>query len=270
MNAKPETKAQQVIEALREQIKGMAVGDRLPTRAALSHALEVAPSTVQKALAELQQEGLISTGRGSRAVVADRQVLPARESLDGFLEQALGEDELRLDYFGFTAETLAKVLVPRLQEAEERGTMPDRIRLRLLLPTSGVKLALPYALADRDDPRPRERFHAILRTQVAALDAKLDELRVRRPAAKLSLEVAYIPLTPTHKFYLINERAWHGLYIPIQATVLLPTDSGGSEGIPILDVVGMDAPLVTYDYGIAREWFDAYWSGPADHPTLGP
>jgi DNA-binding transcriptional regulator YhcF (GntR family) len=270
MNAEPETATQRIAAALREQIRGMRVGQRLPSRAALARDFGVAPSTVQKALAELQQEGLIETGRGARAVVADQQGLPAREILDGLLETALLEPELRIDYFGFTAETLAKVLVPILREAEERAAVPDVVRLRLLLPSAEAKLALPYAMADRDDPRPRERFHAILRTQIAALGTQFDELRVRRPAARLSLDVRYIPLTPTHKFYLINDReAWQGLYKVISATVPLPTPGGGSEDALIRDVVGMNAPLVSYDYEIAREWFDSYWSGPALDRTLG-
>jgi DNA-binding transcriptional regulator YhcF (GntR family) len=269
MNAEPETATQRIAAALREQIKGMRVGQRLPSRAAVARDLGAAPSTVQKALAELQQEGLIETGRGARAVVADQQGLPAREILDGLLDAALAEDTLRIDYFGFTAETLAKVLVPKLREAEERATVPARVRLRLLLPSAGAKLALPYAIADRDDPRPRERFQAILRTQLAALITQLDELKVRRPAARLSLDVRYIPLTPTHKFYLINDReAWQGLYKVILATVPLLTP-GGSEDVRIRDVVGMNAPLVPFDYEIAREWFDSYWSGPAHDRTLG-
>lgn len=270
MNAEPETATQRIAAALREQIKGMRVGQRLLSRAALARELGAAPSTVQKALAELQREGLIETGRGARAVVADQQGLPARAILDRLLETALAEPELRVDYFGFTAETLAKVLVPRLREAEEQASLPDLVHLRLLLPSAEAKLALPYSLADRNDARPRERFHAILRTQIAALGAQLAELTVRRPAARLTLEVRYIALTPTHKFYLINDReAWQGLYKVIPATVPLPTRTGGSENVRIRDVVGMSAPLEPHDYEIAREWFDSYWSGPAADSTLG-
>ena len=55
----PRSKAAQVADTLREDIKGMKPGDRLPTQRELVDRFGFASQTIQNGLAQLRSEGLI-------------------------------------------------------------------------------------------------------------------------------------------------------------------------------------------------------------------
>jgi hypothetical protein len=249
----------------------MQPGERLPSRAALSREFEVAPSTMQKVLRELQEEGLIEGGRGARPVVAaisaESRRGPAIDVLDEILDGVLGESEVAIDYFGFTAETLALSLAPKLDRLRAlAGAQPPReIRLRLLLPDPNAKLAVPYVVGNPDDPAPRERQAEITRNQVRSLQLTLETLRINEPEGVFTVEIKVVPLTPVMKLYIVNGRlALQGLYEFRDRVVPL----GDGELTRIQDVFGLEAPLHEIPVATARAWFESVWSGRARAYTL--
>lgn len=62
----PDWPYQQVAAKIRERIRTGQYGPRLPSYMSIAHELEVAPMTVQRAIRELVDEGLVETrpGRG--------------------------------------------------------------------------------------------------------------------------------------------------------------------------------------------------------------
>ncbi|WP_042412583.1 GntR family transcriptional regulator [Streptacidiphilus anmyonensis] len=266
MGAEPETATERVVAALRDQIKAMRPGERLPSRGVMAHQYDVAPSTVQRALRELLAEGLITGGRGAPPVVADAAGEPqssqAIDVLDDILDRVLAESEVAIDYFGFTAETLALSLAPKLDRLRALGgaSPPREIRLRLLLPDPTAKLAVPYAVADPDDPAPRMRQAEITRHQVRSLQLTLETLAIDEPEGVFTVDIKAVPLTPVMKLYIVNRRlALQGLYEFLDRDVPL----GDGEPTKIQDVFGLEAPLFEIPVATAERWFESVWSGRA-------
>jgi DNA-binding transcriptional regulator YhcF (GntR family) len=271
LNAKPGTKAQQVTEALRAEIKAMQPGERLPSRDALAREHGVAHSTVQKALRELTEEGLIKGGRGVPPVVAgvieEAPPTQAIDVLDELLDRVLAQPEVTIDYSGFTAETLALILAPKLSRLRVPGAKPPgQIRLRLLLPDTDAKLAYPSLVENPDDPAPLRRQARITATQVQTLELAMGTLALDHPDGQFTVEVRKVPLTPQVKLYILNgEEARLGLYVVELQEVPLP----GLDKTHIRDILGLTAPLVPHPVENAIAWFESYWSGRTRAYTLG-
>lgn len=64
---------QQVAAIIRDRIRAGTIGPRLPSYMDLAHELDVAPMTVQRAIRQLVDEGLVVTrpGRGTFVVTAE-------------------------------------------------------------------------------------------------------------------------------------------------------------------------------------------------------
>ena len=123
----------QVANALRAAIltKVFKAGDKLPSRAELAKKYEVAPMTVQNALRELRDEGLIVSRQGSGVFVRERTERPV--GLRPHVERAFEADRVTIDFAGFSGETLHGIVQEPL----------DKIRIGRLTP--------------RVDPRPDPR-----------------------------------------------------------------------------------------------------------------
>ncbi|WP_052442776.1 GntR family transcriptional regulator [Streptacidiphilus neutrinimicus] len=273
MNAESdaETATERVVATLRNRIRAMRPGERLPSRGAMAREYDVAPSTVQKALRELLGEGLITGGRGAPPVVVgaggESQPAQAIDVLDDILDRVLTESRVTVDYFGFTAETLALSLAPKLDRLRAlAGASPPReIRLRLLLPDPTAKLAVPYVVGDPDDPAPRLRQAEITRHQVRSLQSTLETLGIDEPEGVFTVDIKVVPLTPVMKLYIVNGRlALQGLYEFLDRDV--PLRDG--ELTKIQDVFGLEAPLFEIPVVTARAWFESVWSGRARPYTL--
>jgi DNA-binding LacI/PurR family transcriptional regulator len=66
-------KRQQIADGLREMVLALSPGDRLPSLSELERHFQVAKSTVQLAVADLREEGLIYRRQGSGTFVAERR-----------------------------------------------------------------------------------------------------------------------------------------------------------------------------------------------------
>ena len=65
---------QEVKETIRKTVLGMKVGGRVPSRNFLSRKYEVARNTIDKAIAELEEEGYLYSVKGSGTYVSGRSV----------------------------------------------------------------------------------------------------------------------------------------------------------------------------------------------------
>jgi DNA-binding transcriptional ArsR family regulator len=250
-------------------------GASLPSQGELAEQFGVSRDTVQKALKVLQEEGLVDSIRGSGTFVAgavpdvdadEDELEPAILALSPHLEQALQAPHVTIDFFGLTAETLAKELTPKLVRLWLPGsTPPDSLRIRLLLPEL-AHLAVPRAVDHAEDPRPLDRLRGIASRSIDALTQAVEELRSRQIVPDASLEILTVPaMTPQVKLYVINEDlALRGWYKVHRIPVLVPMQSGsGMEELEIYDFFGLEAPMVVQRPNAAGEtrlWFDSLWS----------
>ncbi|MEY9841862.1 GntR family transcriptional regulator [Streptacidiphilus sp. EB103A] len=281
MNDSPKTEVRRVADAVRYWCGRLGGGASLPSQGELAEQFSVSRDTVQKALKVLQEEGLVQSIRGSGTFVAgavpdvdadEDELEPAILALSPHLEQALQAPHVTIDFFGFTAETLAKELTPKLVRLWLPGsTPPDSLHIRLLLPELD-RLAVPRAVDDPEDPRPLDRLRGIASRSIDALTQAVEELRSRQIVLDASLEIRTVPaMTPQVKLYVINEDlALRGWYKVHRIRVLVPMQSGsGMEELEIYDFMGLDANVVVQRPNAVAEsrvWFDSLWDTIALRP----
>lgn len=252
----------------------------LPSQRDLAEEFGVSRDTVQRVLRELAGEGWIESrqGSGSRVVRASgpqpSQPRPPRArpefvTIGSLLGAAFEEPEVTLDVYTLTSESLSAHM--RLQAERIAGGQitPERITLRMLLPSESLVLPYPQVMGDRDDTRLRGRLHDITREHTAALTRLFRDLETENLVRSVSLETRRVPLAPTFKLYLLNGvEALHAPYQVIERQIGL---EDGTE-VTALDVLGLGATLThhvkdaddpnhggTVFVDSMQEWFDSVW-----------
>ncbi|WP_406132250.1 hypothetical protein [Streptomyces sp. NBC_00989] len=164
-------------------------------------------------------------------------------------------------------------VTPRTDAQAERirakDIAPQRIALRVLLPTESMTLPYPRAKDDKDDPRLQDRLHRITKRHTESLCDVLVALRAENLVLSVELEIRHTPLTPTFKLYVLNgAEVLHGAYTVIERAVVL--DNG--DKITALDVLGLGATLTHHvkDGDPAspgsvfveamKTWFESVWT----------
>lgn len=263
-------------------------GSRLPPQRQLAEDFGVSRDTIQRVLDELNTEGWIESrpGSGSRVrvtlpihVAAQSKVPPGRIALGPFIARAFAQPVVELDVFTFTSESLDTHI--RVQaEAIRNGQIPapERIALRILLPSDTVELPYPRARASRGlsaaevkelDRILQARTREIIRRHTSSLRNALRNLKTDGLVPDVVVPVREVPLVPTHKLYL--RRGVEGLLGPykiIERTVLMDDDTE----IDAWDVLGLGSTLIrlVHDDGDPnatgsvfmqswQEWFDSCW-----------
>ena len=289
MNAEHQSAVQRVADALRLDIKQLQPNARLPSQHLLTQRFSVSRDTVQRALRELHAEGLIVSTPGSGSYVAegsgqggqdgrDRRdgdvgdeeegpLEPAIIALEPYLDAALREPRVTIDFFGFTCETLTTLLKPRLDKLRGgAGFRPDALTIRVLVPALDTRLALPRSVSDPDDTRPLERLRVITADSIRVLETAVTDFRVRGLIPEAELQVRAVPMTPQVKLYIINRTvALRGWYEVTRHPVELPAPNGDGavEEVDIYDLMGLDASLIPQrasSTAEAQSWFDSVWS----------
>ena len=274
MNTEPQSAVQRVADSLRAIVKQLQPGARLPSQAKLTQQFDVSRDTVQRAQQLLLDEGLITTTAGSGAFVAQEpdedeeggELESSIVTLDRCLETALKEGEVTIDFFGFTCETLATLLKPRLDKMRRLGAFrPSSLKVRVIVPSMDANLALPRNVSDPDDLRPLERLRKIISRYISALDDSITEFRLQGIIPDAQLEVRAVGMTPQVKLYIINrDVALRGWYLMRKELVQLPLEdgSGGTEAVWIQDLRGLEAQLIPQRPAstvAAQEWFNSTW-----------
>lgn len=114
---------QQLVEILTQQIVSgqLAAGDKVPAVRELAAQAGVNPNTMQRALADMEREGLMYTNRTSgRYVTEDKEMIQKiREQIasDRIAEFLAGMSQL-----GFSEQEVYRLLEKRQGEGNENGT----------------------------------------------------------------------------------------------------------------------------------------------------
>ncbi|MFC9454431.1 GntR family transcriptional regulator [Streptomyces sp. NPDC056983] len=254
------------------------VGSLIPPQRELADRFHVSRDTVQRALKELAGEGWIESRQGSGSRVLKNQRIQSytakashegRVSLGPLIGEAFAQPEVTLDVYTLTSESLDTHIRVQAERIRSGEIAPEKVEIRILLPSEYLKLPYPQVKDDPDDLRLRERLLGIARRHTASIRRELRQLRAEGLVPVAEFQVRHVPLTPAFKLYLLNGgEALHGPYEVIERPIVL--DSG--EEILALDVLGLGATLTHY----VRDgdpnsrgsvfvesmgaWFDSVWN----------
>ncbi len=272
----PRPPYQQVANSLRAAIltRKFTPGEKLPSQSDLAAHYGVARMTVQQALRLLREEGLILSRTGSGVFVRERTERPV--GLRPHVESAFEEDQVRIDFCGYTAETLHGVLQEPLDKIRAGRLRPESIHIRMLLVNLDEPTALPSRAGQQpgDDPSLRGRMAKIAERHSTAVTDSVTELRELGLVQNATAETRVQAAAPMFKLYLVNGHdLFFGFYPVQQRTVRV-----NGEEIPAFDPMGKDAVLfhhaadgdpdsVDSQYvAEATRWFDSVWSTIAQVP----
>ncbi len=259
----------QVAAALRAAILTRKVepGERLPSQAELAQRYGVARMTIQQALRVLKDEGLVSSRQGSGMFVRERTARPV--GLRPHIEKAFEAEHVRIDFSGYTAETLHGIISEPLDRVREGRLSPRSITIRLLLSDMDQPLAIPVG-ADNDPQTGgpvRDRMAEISRRHAGGITASVQELEDLGLVQRASVETRVHGSAPLFKAYVINEAdVFFGYYPVVRHDVKI-----GGKRTPIFDPMGKDAVLFQHtDDGDpestgsqfvaqTRTWFTSIW-----------
>ncbi len=225
-----------------------------------------ARATIQRALRDLEDEGLVVSRKGSGVFVRNRTERPA--GLRPYVEQAFASRNVTIDFAGFSSETLHGALQEPLDKIRVGRLTPSSIRIRILVPDMAVPQAAPVRRDDcSDDPRLRARMHDIMVGYTRSISDAISELSHLGLVQESTVDVRVHSGTQFFKLYVINnEDAFFGYY-PIRPNKVVAQ----GEAIDIYDLVGKDTILFHYSLNDgdsssgaqqveqARMWFDSVW-----------
>lgn len=265
----PRPPYQQVANAVRAAIltRKFQPGDRLPSQAELAARYGVARMTVQQSLRILRDEGLIVSRQGSGVFVRERTEKPV--GLRPHIEAAFEKPDVRIDFAGYTGETLHGVLQEPLDKIRLGRLTPQSVRIRMLLADTSNPLALPSRAGDNpgDDASVRERMAKTTERHALAITDSIQELSDLELVPKASAEVRVHSAAPLFKIYRINEQdLFFGFYPVAEHSVLI-----NKKRVPIFDPMGKDTVLFHHVAEVdpdsigsqylseAGTWFDSVW-----------
>jgi DNA-binding Lrp family transcriptional regulator len=262
-------------------------GYNLPPQRALAEEFGVSRDTIQRVLEELKTEGWIESRRGSGSkvrvtlpihVTTQPKVRPRRIALGPFVDRVFSQPAVELDVFTFTSESLDTHM--RLQAEKIRNGQiraPERIMLRILLPSEEVELPYPRARVGKEsaadvaelDRILQARTREIIRRHTSSLRNALRNLKTDGLVPDVEVLVREVPLVPTHKLYL--RRGVEGLIGPyklVERRILMDDDTE----IDAWDVLGLGSTLMRLANDESdpnavgsvfmqswQDWFDSCW-----------
>lgn len=184
------------------------------------------------------------------------------------VEQAFMREQVRIDFAGFSGETLHSAVQEPLDKIRIGTLKPRSIEMRLLLLDTSEPLPLPCLAEDlSDDPDFRARAQRIVAWHTQAIVDTLEELDDLGLVDNVSVQVRVHHCPPSFKLFILNdEEALFGFYPITRHTVLID-----DRPRTIFDLMGKDAVLFRYRHddppGMsaayiqqARAWFDSMWS----------
>jgi hypothetical protein len=223
--------------------------------------------TVQQSLRLLRDEGLIVSRQGSGVFVRERTEHPV--GLRPHVEAAFTQPDVRIDFSGYTAETLHGIISEPLDKIRHGHLRPTSIRLRLLLSDMSQPIALPSRAGDKpgDDPGVRERMQRLVERHALSIVESVGELADLGLVEKAEARVKVHGSAPLFKVYLLNEHdLFFGSYPVVEHTVTIDR-----KRVPVFDPMGKDAilfhhiaeadPEATGSLYVSEtaKWFDSVW-----------
>lgn len=265
---------QEIADVLRERIRTgeLKAGDRLPTQAELADEFGVERGTVRLALRELQEGGLLSNvSKGSPPRIAE--VTPTRNGpqptmvgLAPRLAEAFSVPQVRIDAVCLTAETLTLGLGEPLRQIHDGRIRPERVDVRILLPSRKINLAFPVSVDGHGDDDPvHKRWLEQRNAQGQVLRHNLHSLR---SSHGIDVHVTFraLPFTPPVKLYLLNGSEALMAYYTIMRREEATLDDGVLD---MYDALGSASLLFSFEKRAggrdtafvdeSQKWFDALW-----------
>ncbi|WAU78368.1 winged helix-turn-helix domain-containing protein (plasmid) [Streptomyces sp. Qhu-G9] len=271
--------SQYVLTELRARLlaKAYPFNSNLPTQRDLAEDLGVSRATVQKALGQLVEEGWIESRQGSGSRVIRKA--PAASATGGisrmrtaelgwFVEQALQQNEVQLDVYCLTSESLdihLRLQAERILTGATQG--PGKIKLRIMLPTEDLLLPFPRNDGDPGDARVVQRLRKISARCLSSVEDTLQNLRANGSVRDIGFRVKYVPVAPMFKSYLLNGRElFLSMYTVEKRRIPL-----GDEEVDALDVLSVGAAGTYFSKNDEADdaesawvekqqtWFNSHW-----------
>ncbi|MFF3845960.1 GntR family transcriptional regulator [Streptomyces sp. NPDC002328] len=273
---------QEIADVLRERIRvgDLRAGDRLPTQAELAHEFDVERGTVRQALRVLQDGGLLTNvSKGSPPRVAEpppsarEEPQPTMVALAPRLTEAFSAAHVRIDAACLTSESLIPALGEPLRLIHGGSVRPEKIDVRILLPSRDIDLAFPVPVEGRGEDDPvHHRWLAMRNAQGQVLRHNL--LTLRTHGIDVNVTFRALPFTPPVKLYLLNGREALMAYYMVERREE-PTDTGTLD---MYDVLGTESLLFSFEKSAgqrdatfveeSQKWFDALWETITSDLTL--
>lgn len=246
--------------------KRLTPGERLPSHSKLTELYGFARATIQRALRDLEDEGLVVSRKGSGVYVRNRTERPA--GLRPYVEQAFTNQNVSIDFAGFSSETLHAALQDPIDKIRVGRLTPTSINIRILVPDMEEKQAAPVRKSDgKDDSRLRMRMHDLMVGFTRGITNQVHELSLLGLVPETKVSVRVHSGTQFFKIYVINQEDVFFGYYPIRPNKVVVQ----GEAIEIFDLIGPDATLFHYSINEgassdgaqqvdqARMWFDSLW-----------
>ncbi|MEU9139172.1 winged helix-turn-helix domain-containing protein [Streptomyces sp. NPDC048404] len=265
---------QEIADVLRERIRTgeLKAGDRLPTQAELADEFGVERGTVRLALRELQEGGLLSNvSKGSPPRIAE--VTPTRNGpqptmvgLAPRITEAFSVPHVRIDAACLTAETLMVALGEPVRQIHDGRIRPERIDVRILLPSREINLAFPVSVDDQGDDDPvHRRWLEQRNAQGHVLRHNLQSLRFSH-GIDVHVTFRALPFTPPVKLYLLNGSEALMAYYTITRREEAISDD---KKLDMYDAIGSASLLFSFEKRAggrdtafvdeSQKWFNALW-----------
>ncbi|MEU0677322.1 GntR family transcriptional regulator [Streptomyces sp. NPDC006172] len=273
---------QEIADVLRERIRvgDLKAGERLPTQAELAHEFDVERGAVRQALRALQDDGLLTdVSKGSPPRIAQPPA-PAREepqptmvALAPRLTEAFSAPHVRIDAACLTSESLIPALGEPLRLIHGGSIRPERIDVRILLPSRDINLAFPVPVDGRSDDDPvHQRWLAMRNAQGHVLRHNL--LTLRTHGVDVNVTFRALPFTPPVKLYLLNGSEALMAYYMVERR----EESTDAGMLDMYDVLGTESLLFSFKKAAgqrdaafveeSQKWFDALWETITSDLTL--
>ncbi|MEC4015684.1 winged helix-turn-helix domain-containing protein [Streptomyces sp. H27-D2] len=276
-----------VARALRDRIRAgtLQPGDRLPTQQELASEFSVPRGAVRAALKVLRSERLLTDmTKGSPATIARP---PAAEPGAGFRPQtamaalaprilaAFAARHVEIDAYCLTAATLTLALGKPLEDIHAGRILPERITIRLLMPSSETDLAFPKPVDDGDDDRPHRRWLAQRNAQARVLRDNLLRLRGSH-GIEIDITLRAVSLNPTVELYLLNNSEALFAFYPVKKHA----EEFEQDSVEMYDTLGMQSVLFALSQDSPELWhatfveqallyFNSHWENITSELKLG-
>jgi DNA-binding transcriptional regulator YhcF (GntR family) len=243
---------------------------QLPSIPDLSRHFGLARATVQKAVDLLKAEGLVVGRQGKGLFVRQRTERPV--GLRPHVEQLFTSPEVRIDFAGFSGETLHGVIQEPLDKIRAGQLDAKNVTIRVLVPDMSRPIGLPSLVPNGEDSVDvRERMGRIVQRSAQVIVDSVCELAALGLLDSGVAEVRTAHIAPLFKLFILNGvETFFGFYPVVKHTVAVkgkPTD--------IFDPMGKDATLFHFAatddpdsvdsryVEQAQTWFDTVWNSVA-------
>lgn len=266
----PRKASEQIAAVLRAEIKTgkVAPGEKLASQHELSTRFGVARETVKRALDLLRADRLIVTRQGSGTFVRAKTEPPV--GLRPHIERAFESTHVRIDFAGFSGETLYNSIQEALDKVRAGRLTPETIHVRMLVADTSGPLMLPRRVEENDAAIDiQQRSARITERSIYAVREAVQELADLELVKQATTEVRVHNGIPMFKLFIINdEDVYFGFYPVVERTISI-----NGEQTAIYDVMGKDAVMFPFTVSDeeetsedslyveeARKWFDSVWT----------